>query len=93
MQFYQKVKKYLEYDTDLEEENKEKRNTIKLATHLNIAMCQIKLGDYTAAREECDNALELDVNNVKAYFRRATVRYFIMRHVLFCRKYILEKSS
>ena len=77
MQFYQKVKKYLEYDTDLEEENKEKRNTIKLATHLNIAMCQIKLGDYTAAREECDNALELDVNNVKAYFRRATCYFSV----------------
>jgi len=81
MQFYQKVKKYLEYDTELQEENKEKRKTLKLATHLNLAMCQIKLGDYTEAKEECNNALELDVNNVKAYFRRATVRYFIMCHV------------
>jgi Tfp pilus assembly protein PilF len=43
-----------------------KLNICNKATHLNIAMCQIKLGDYTAAREECDNALELDVNNVKA---------------------------
>ena len=73
MQFYKKVKKYLEYETDLQEENKDKRNALMLATHLNIAMCEIKMADYSEARQEINKALELDANNVKAYFRRATV--------------------
>ena len=67
------MKKYLEYETDLQEENKEKRNSLMLATHLNIAMCELKMGDFSEARQECNKALELDPKSVKAYFRRATV--------------------
>lgn len=73
MQFYKKVKKYLEYETDLQAENKEKRDSLMLATHLNIAMCLIKMENYMEARQECDKALELDEKNVKAFFRKATV--------------------
>ncbi|XP_052066110.1 peptidyl-prolyl cis-trans isomerase FKBP4-like isoform X3 [Mytilus californianus] len=79
-QFYKKVKKYLEYETDLQEENKEKRNSLMLATHLNIAMCEIKLGDFSEAREECNKALELDPKSVKAHFRRATAYFQVHDH-------------
>ncbi|XP_071181630.1 peptidyl-prolyl cis-trans isomerase FKBP4-like isoform X2 [Mytilus edulis] len=79
-QFYKKVKKYLEYETDLQEENKEKRNSLMLATHLNIAMCEIKVGDFSEVREECNKALEIDPKSVKAYFRRATAYFQVHDH-------------
>ncbi|XP_063399593.1 peptidyl-prolyl cis-trans isomerase FKBP4-like isoform X2 [Mytilus trossulus] len=79
-QFYKKVKKYLEYETDLQEENKEKRNSLMLATHLNIAMCELKVGDFSEAREECNKALEIDPKSVKAYFRRATAYFQVHDH-------------
>ncbi|KAF1386657.1 hypothetical protein PFLUV_G00097150 [Perca fluviatilis] len=43
---------------------------LRLAAHLNLAMCFIKLQEPSQALENCDKALELDPSNEKALFRR-----------------------
>jgi peptidyl-prolyl isomerase D len=42
----------------------------RLMLHLNLAMCNLKLGDNDSAVEDCDHALEIDSGNVKGLFRR-----------------------
>jgi len=48
----------------------ESRAVVKLC-NLNIAMCQLKLGEYRKAETACTNVLKEDPCNVKALFRRA----------------------
>lgn len=64
----------------------EESNKIKVSCHLNSAQCFIKAADtasqeggknasepfYKKARTSCDDVLELDDKNLKAFFRRST---------------------
>merc|ERR1719395_332686 len=43
---------------------------LKIACWNNAAQCQLKLGDYAAARALCGKVLDLDGLNMKALFRR-----------------------
>ncbi len=70
---YKKITDYLEHETDLEGEQKEKRDALVLAAHLNMAICYLKMDDHFHCIEQCDKALELDAKNEKALFRRASV--------------------
>ena len=47
-----------------------------LTSYLNIALCNLKLGNNLEATHACDEALKLDPKNEKAYYRRATVSRF-----------------
>jgi len=53
-----------------EEEDKKKMQDAQLPVLLNMAACQIKLKDYKSAWLSCEKALDIDVKNVKAIFRR-----------------------
>ncbi|XP_013403472.1 peptidyl-prolyl cis-trans isomerase FKBP4 isoform X2 [Lingula anatina] len=67
---YKRVISYLEYETDMEGEEKQKRDALMLAAYLNTAMCYLKLKDYVEARKHSDSALGIDVNSEKGYYRR-----------------------
>ncbi|XP_072440359.1 peptidyl-prolyl cis-trans isomerase D [Chiloscyllium punctatum] len=60
-----------------DEESTEKLESIKnlesilLSCNLNIAACKLKLSDWDAAIESCDEALEINQSNTKALYRRA----------------------
>ncbi|RLN55068.1 hypothetical protein BBJ29_006420 [Phytophthora kernoviae] len=54
---------------DLEDQNR--LNTLKTSCYLNIAVAKLKLKEFAVCIRACDDALELDPRNVKAYFRRA----------------------
>lgn len=43
---------------------------LEISTHLNLALCYLKLSQHIEARDECKLAIELNPNSEKAYFRR-----------------------
>lgn len=68
IKLYKRIQSYLETDTDTD--TKEDRDALLLASHLNIALCQLKLKEYFDARSAATSALKIDPSNDKALFRR-----------------------
>ncbi|XP_053992506.1 uncharacterized protein LOC128883801 isoform X2 [Hylaeus volcanicus] len=74
---YQKALLHFYYtfpDTEKEEAcfNKE-----KLACHLNLAQCKIKLKDWEEALTQCRLALQIDPDNAKGFYRRGLAYFFL----------------
>uniref|UniRef100_G3TU08 peptidylprolyl isomerase n=1 Tax=Loxodonta africana TaxID=9785 RepID=G3TU08_LOXAF len=67
---YKKIVSWLEYESSLSSEEAQKALPLRLASHLNLAMCHLKLQAFSAAIESCNKALALDSNNEKGLFRR-----------------------
>ncbi|KAM6384861.1 peptidyl-prolyl cis-trans isomerase FKBP4 [Alca torda] len=67
---YKKIVSWLEHESGLSDEEDTKAKSLRLAAHLNLAMCHLKLKEYSQALENCNKALELDSNNEKGLFRR-----------------------
>ncbi|XP_076887371.1 peptidyl-prolyl cis-trans isomerase FKBP62-like [Bidens hawaiensis] len=68
---YEKAAKYIEYDTNFEEDEKKQAKALKITCNLNNAACQLKLKEYKQAEKLCTKVLELEITNVKALYRRA----------------------
>lgn len=67
---YKRIVSWLEHESGLSEEDEKKAKALRLAAHLNLAMCFLKVQEPSQALENCDKALELDASNEKALFRR-----------------------
>ncbi|CAF1934678.1 unnamed protein product [Rotaria magnacalcarata] len=67
---YKAIIEYLKTDNYDSEKDKNKVRELKLATHSNMALCCLKLGEYAQCIRACDSALELDSKNEKCFFRR-----------------------
>ncbi|XP_033015728.1 peptidyl-prolyl cis-trans isomerase FKBP4 [Lacerta agilis] len=67
---YKKIVSWLEHETGLSGADEAKAESLRLAAHLNLAMCHLKLKEYSQALENCNKALELDSSNEKGLFRR-----------------------
>lgn len=67
---YKRIISWLEHESSLKGAEEEKAKALRLAAHLNLAMCYLKMHEHAPALENCDKALELDSNNEKALFRR-----------------------
>lgn len=67
---YKRIVSWLEHESGLQEEDEQKARALRLAAHLNLAMCYLKMQEQSLALENCDKALELDDSNEKALFRR-----------------------
>ena len=70
IEMYKKVDSYISYDYEFKDELKTERNTILLATYLNLALCYLKTDENGKAKEFCNKALDISPNNEKALFRR-----------------------
>jgi len=68
---YMEALNYLADLYDLSPTEQEEVNAIKVPCHLNIALCCTKIDRYNQAIENCNKALEIEKNNIKALFRRA----------------------
>lgn len=51
---------------------------MQLKGHLNVAACHLKLGQHYETVRACEKALEIDHDNVKAYFRRGQVGHSLL---------------
>lgn len=49
--------------------------TIRISLHLNLAIVHLKLKEYALVIKECEQVLEDDQDNVKAYFRRGQAHF------------------
>lgn len=69
----------------LKDEKATEREQLMLAAYLNQAMCCLKLNDFTATREHCQKALELDLKNEKGLFRlgQVTTDDLLVVHVIY----------
>lgn len=70
LKYYKKIIKYLEDESDLDEEKDKLKKSLLLAGYLNTAACHLKLEEYIEAKENCNKALDMDSKNIKALFRR-----------------------
>jgi len=61
----------LENETQLEGEKKEKRQSLIVAAHNNLAMAYLKTNETVEAIKHCEKVLEEDAKNVKALYRLA----------------------
>jgi tetratricopeptide (TPR) repeat protein len=71
---YGRVVEYLQFSDNLGGVEGLERDSLLLAAHLNLSLCNLKQKDYGAALESAKKALELDPNSVKALFRRGLVK-------------------
>uniref|UniRef100_A0A8C2WD76 peptidylprolyl isomerase n=1 Tax=Cyclopterus lumpus TaxID=8103 RepID=A0A8C2WD76_CYCLU len=67
---YKRIVSWLEHESGLSEEDEKNAKALRLAAHLNLAMCFLKLQEPNTVLENCDKALELQASNEKALFRR-----------------------
>lgn len=70
IKMYKKIDELLSYKEDFKDQNAEERESLMLSMHLNLALCYLKTGENTEAKNSCDKALEISPKNEKALFRR-----------------------
>lgn len=51
---YKKIVSWLEYESSFSNEDAQKAQALRLASHLNLAMCYLKLQSFSAAIENCN---------------------------------------
>eukprot|EP00928_Gymnodinium_smaydae_P016922 TRINITY_DN16420_c0_g1_i1.p1 TRINITY_DN16420_c0_g1~~TRINITY_DN16420_c0_g1_i1.p1 ORF type:complete len:602 (+),score=155.87 TRINITY_DN16420_c0_g1_i1:34-1806(+) len=72
---YAQILDFLSGKNDEDVSQGEEARELRLLCLLNQAAALLKLSDYRGARRACDEALELDGQNVKALYRRASASF------------------
>lgn len=54
---YKKIVSWLEHESGLSKEEESKAKSLRLAAHLNLAMCHLKLKEYSQALENCNKVV------------------------------------
>lgn len=72
---YKRIVSWLEHESALLPSDEPIAKALRLAAHLNLAMCYLKMQEPSQALENCEKALELDESNEKALFRRGESRF------------------
>uniref|UniRef100_A0A8C4Q180 peptidylprolyl isomerase n=1 Tax=Eptatretus burgeri TaxID=7764 RepID=A0A8C4Q180_EPTBU len=71
---YKKLTTWLDNEYAMSEDEDRTSKALLLATHSNLALCYLRLGEPVLAVQSSDKALQLDPNNEKALFRRGEAR-------------------
>lgn len=56
---YKKIVSWLEHESGLPDEEDTKAKSLRLAAHLNLAMCHLKLKEYSQALENCNKVVRV----------------------------------
>ncbi|XP_073279860.1 70 kDa peptidyl-prolyl isomerase-like [Primulina huaijiensis] len=75
---YEKAVAFIDYESSFSDEEKEQAKALKVTCNLNNAACKLKLKEFKEAKNLCDKVLEIDVDNVKALYRRAQANIFLV---------------
>ena len=73
MRRYESAKSVLASDYKMDDDQKEKAKAMKVTIFTNMAVVEAKLGNQEAVFKNCEEALKLDENCVKALFRRGSI--------------------
>lgn len=60
---YKRIVSWLEHESGLSEEDEKKAKALRLAAHLNLAMCFLKVQEPSQALENCDKVEYEDCHN------------------------------
>ncbi|CDU18150.1 peptidyl-prolyl cis-trans isomerase, putative [Plasmodium yoelii] len=60
----------LDYSFPENKEEQDKQNDLEIKLHLNMALTYLNMSDYYNCINECSMVLNLDKNNVKAFYRK-----------------------
>jgi len=69
---YQKALTHCTKFFDLTKDDENEINQLRLSLYLNLASCYIKLDNWEQVYRYCTDAITIDSNSVKAYFRRSS---------------------
>lgn len=84
---YKKIVSWLEHESGLSTEEETKSKSLRLAAHLNLSMCHLKLKEYSQALENCNKVVRISLfltctSNITALSLALTVSG-IEGHVVF----------
>ncbi|XP_053493076.1 peptidyl-prolyl cis-trans isomerase FKBP5 isoform X3 [Ictalurus furcatus] len=71
---YQRIVTWLEMECGAGKEQQQSIQAILLVAHLNLALCFLRLREYSQAVDNCNKVVELDSANEKALYRRGEAR-------------------
>ncbi len=70
MDAYKKALKYLDDPSNPTDEEQKRIEELQVSLYSNSAACQLKCNDARGAVRSCNRVLDLQENNVKAWFRQ-----------------------
>ncbi|XP_059426690.1 peptidyl-prolyl cis-trans isomerase FKBP5-like [Carassius carassius] len=71
---YQRIVNWLEMECGAGKEQQQAIQALLLVAHLNLALCFLRLREYSQTVENCNKVMELDPVNEKALYRRGEAR-------------------
>ncbi|KAM9800190.1 peptidyl-prolyl cis-trans isomerase FKBP5 isoform X2 [Syngnathus typhle] len=71
---YERIVSCLEVMSDNNLEEKRQIRDLCLSAHLNLALCSLRLQDFSLVVEYCNKVIKLDKSNEKALYRRGEAR-------------------
>ncbi|KAK3575362.1 hypothetical protein QTP86_025488, partial [Hemibagrus guttatus] len=71
---YQRIVTWLEMEYGAGKEQQQAIQALLLVANLNLALCYLRLHEYSQAVESCNKVVELDSMNEKALYRRGEAR-------------------
>ncbi|XP_034537670.1 peptidyl-prolyl cis-trans isomerase FKBP5 [Notolabrus celidotus] len=71
---YQRIVSWLEMECGTGMEQQKRIQDFVLTSHLNLALCFLRIKEFSQVVENCNKVIELEENNEKALYRRGEAR-------------------
>jgi len=82
LRYYKRIIEMVSIEDHLVGEEAERRVSLLMVGHLNMALCHLKLNNNAETIEACEEALKLDVKNEKALYRRGAAMFNLRNYEL-----------